>query len=1430
MTTKRGSLIWGLCLWIITTWGVGPQSVGAKTSDSDPSGFAFQVNVPEPTFLLQLDGSSKIEIEGFRAVERQPGAPNLPTQTFLIAIPPGAVPRLEYTVRGTLRLHERRPTPVPRLRLDAAKLDHEKMIRFDRDLPKRVETLAKATTETLEADPSLYSASAADVPWVRLGKPGTIRAQRYVTVYVRGARWDGERQLVEVPRGFDIRVAFDVTGAVEEAPPPVEPLFEDVYRQHFLNYDQGRGFRMTGPAQVAMMGAPATPATRSGSTPSHKLRVVENGPLRMDFALLDAAGLTAHAIDTWRLENRGEQVPLTTNDDGDGILEPGEWVQFYGQALDSEPHTVVNTDFPGTTIDLFEDRDFSDENIYFLTVDPPGQPAMPEDPSPPQFALTPPLMVDATVHEETDDGYRPLGAADPWYWLPTLFATGAANRVDTVSLPQLHDPTAGLQVRVHLRGASEVSAVNPDHQTQVSLLNQADQVLATDPATFDGRVLYLHDFGWTFSGVAASNPVKIQIEAIDIGGGNRNDVILDFIEIDYQRSFIADTDRFEFSWPNGDQEFLIDGFTGTEIEVWELTAQSGAGVIQPVRLTGVQVAASGPGVFSARFLMDNDAALADGTPRRFVAFGSGSVALLAGTEFPVDVVSDLRDPLNQADLVVIAHDDVLDASPGSALDNLLAHRATPAGGGLTSKVVRLEDIQDDFNFGLAGPQAIREFLRWIVSTEPGEGWASPKPALVLLLGDGSFDYKGGAPQGNLVPTQIVFKDVIELGFYASDNLLAAVVGDDSLADLVVGRLPARTLPEAEIYLEKTLDYETLAPAGDWTKHALTISDKGKGSSTASEAFEFEFTNAAGLAEMGTLPYTRRELKYYADYFEPGVPDAPNVMRQDIKDAVNGNDMFSGAALVQFSGHGNFVVWSDDAFLDERFPPNLDTSDLMNGLKLPWVIVHNCLSGGFHSTLFETMGEDWLRRIGGGAMGVFAPSGLSTNYLGLPVTQWVWGSMFGPQMRRDVAGPVMSVWTGLCGQNSIEPCQQYVLLGDPAARLQLRSVEPATAVQATGSNLQVELNWTASDTPGATYRVLRTESLVFPYSQRAAGVVGTTYTDTPVQNTHTYYYIIIATDPEGFESRWSNFNTDCQVSGPDCVQATPLNPDPPSIPTGLQVVDPGLGDRLIFIWNTNPEEDLDFYTVKWGLGAGNPTDAGQSGTPIFTALGLVDGEVYCATVSATNTSGNQSSDTVEVCDFPVFAPGVRLPDFIDDLKVSIQAANVVLEWTEVVTDVYGKPANVVNYEIFRGNPPDYSNGGLTKIADCAAPCSSYQDFGAATGPSVHYRVRAVDGAGRPGSLGSEAPMGVGLTVERAPVFGDVRLTWTPATVTLDGLPVDLGHYALYASDTPFSKEDVVDGVLTPMLTLTGTSIDLTPPAESRYYSVWVVDTRGNMSPD
>jgi len=467
------------------------------------------------------------------------------------------------------------------------------------------------------------------------------------------------------------------------------------------------------------------------------------------------------------------------------------------------------------------------------------------------------------------------------------------------------------------------------------------------------------------------------------------------------------------------------------------------------------------------------------------------------------------------------------------------------------------------------------------------------------------------------------------------------------------------------------------------------------------------------------------------------------------------------------------------------------------------------------------------------MAVFAPTGLSYNFVGSPASESIFDDLFGRTKQRVIGPVVINALVALCGRGSIESCQAYTLQGDPATRLVLRDVEPPSGVQATAGDARVDLSWAASGTAGVSYDVYRADRFdASAYSVVASGLAGTTHGDTGLVNARDYYYYMVAVDPEGFESRWSNLNADCPTSGPDCVRATPLNPLPPAPPSGMQVTDPGLGHLLDVRWAPSGESDLERYTLHYGVASGNYSWTIEIGLQTsLTISGLTEGQEYFFAVTATNTSQMTSDPSDEVSDSPVLGMGLRSPSFIGNLVVSRAADDIVLDWTEVTTDVFGKPKTVTGYEVLRGTAPNYSPGSMVVIGGCSSPCASYTDPGAAAHSSdFHYRVRAVDADGNKGGLGSEPPASAVVFLgksETAP--GDLVLTWQPVTATVDGWPTEIKHYLVYASDAPFTREDIRDAVLMPVDVIDTNSFEFTPASQSRYYSVLAEDIRGNVSP-
>jgi hypothetical protein len=660
--------------------------------------------------------------------------------------------------------------------------------------------------------------------------------------------------------------------------------------------------------------------------------------------------------------------------------------------------------------------------------------------------------------------------------------------------------------------------------------------------------------------------------------------------------------------------------------------------------------------------------------------------------------------------------------------------------------------------------------------------------------------------------------------------------------MAIGRLPVRTPAEADTVLQKILDYEQIPPPGDWRAHSLFIADRSNGIDDF-EAREFERINDIGSGLLSGTSYSFQHLRYWSDncIVPPGSPTSPQcdalAMRAEIQDAINGVSG-PGPALIQYTGHGNFDWWSSDKLFcanDVGACGQDDTELLTNGGRLPWLLVHNCLSSGFYTTALKSFGEQWLKHDGGGAVAVFAPSGLGFRFLGEGVTETIWTSLFGPAKERSLSIPVLSTLVRLCTQDSIEGCQFYTLLGDPALTLGLPSVHPPTGASADGGNAVVDLSWTPSVTPDVTYHVYRTWHLDLPYVRINAEPVTCSssaqpcFSDTDVVNGQSYFYSIVAVDAEGFESAWSNPNQDCPA-GPECLRAQPVNLTPPAVPGNVQVYDAETGGRLVVSWSANPEPDIKHYTIHWGT-----TPALGSSRIAYAApylLGpLQDGTTYYVAVSATNTSLVTSALSAIHAGVPSLVLGIKAPDWVGDLRLGRVGEDALLTWGAVTADIHGKPVAIAQYEVYRSTSPVFQPTPERLIGLAAG--ASFVDGGALApgGPDYFYRVRAMTAAGHAGGFGGQLPQGIGdLLLERPDAEpSKLRLFWTPVITDFDGAPTAISHYEVYAGAVPFRRADIEEGSMQPVATTPGPPAEVDLPAESRYYSVIGVDARGNRSP-
>jgi hypothetical protein len=701
---------------------------------------------------------------------------------------------------------------------------------------------------------------------------------------------------------------------------------------------------------VRAMWAPPSAAT----TPTYKILVVEDGIYRLNKTWLEANGVDVSGFDLSqvRIYNLGQEIAITVYDeDGDNDFDAEDYIYFYGRAVDENYAKYTN------------------KNVYWLTLYTlEGGVGLPRrmaaiDGEPISDPDNVPLIHTFSVHHEVDREYwsRAPGddGLDRYFFQP--YVVGA----DVGYEPPPGDPNPGDPVSfdLFLPGVDDQGTLkillggswDTNHQVAVSL-----------------NGIPLGTYGW--SGIAF---YEVTISPVDLVDGTntvtlecltgRDNIAVDWFEVTYPRRFEVSNDNLKFSYETG-YRFQVADFSGTDLLAFDIT--SPANVDRVVNFEILDTGGADP------YTLDFEPPSGSGE-RTYLVLTSDQVKTPAAIS--EDVYGNLANPPTGADYILITHRDIgwdADRKPYQWLTDLTALRADPQAQDLGVKVVDVQDIFDEFSYGIESPEALRDFLAYAYTY-----WPQPAPQYVLLVGDSTRNPKnnpdpwfGTDTVTTYLPTYLTFTE--HAGETATDEWFVRVSGDDAISDLYIGRLPAKSVNEATIMVNKILAYETSYNTKIWEKTVLLISDNQ--TQVYESAFEDMNEDVMSLIPLGmNKPITA----YLDSYFDAGLTSG--ALTKDIKDAINGvriidSNPIEGVLMVNYSGHGSTQIWANESVFR-----NSDVADLTNSGKFPFIVSMSCLNGYFAypeawNLPFPSLAEALLRARDKGAAAAFMSTGLTTT--------------------------------------------------------------------------------------------------------------------------------------------------------------------------------------------------------------------------------------------------------------------------------------------------------------------------------------------------------------------------------------------------------------------------------------------------------------------
>jgi hypothetical protein len=331
------------------------------------------------------------------------------------------------------------------------------------------------------------------------------------------------------------------------------------------------------------------------------------------------------------------------------------------------------------------------------------------------------------------------------------------------------------------------------------------------------------------------------------------------------------------------------------------------------------------------------------------------------------------------------------------------------------------------------PAAIKNYLYHAYTA-----WPAPAPLYVLLVGDGSYDFKNysGYNPPTYIPPYLAHVDPW-WGETAADNRYVTLAGNDFLPDMIIGRLPVNPPAEAAVIVDKIIRYETTPTPGDWNARHLFVADNPDAAGNFHDDSDLGYNSVSE-------PFVGQKFYYSPnDSSQPYLYPTAETLRSTLLDNFN-----QGAGLITFHGHSSWLQWAVEGLFRyywDSNPANNDLVTLRNQYRLPVVLEMTCFTASFHRPEYSTLDESLLRLAGGGAVAVWGSTGLGVS-TGHQALQSGFGQAIYEQGEQNLGAAILAGKINLYATGFHQDLlDTFTLLGDPALTMNFSPTPFSTQV-------------------------------------------------------------------------------------------------------------------------------------------------------------------------------------------------------------------------------------------------------------------------------------------------------------------------------------------------------------------------------------------------
>jgi hypothetical protein len=632
----------------------------------------------------------------------------------------------------------------------------------------------------------------------------------------------------------------------------------------------------------------------------------------------NGGGMLPESNATGRVDDLIENA-IMVQDGGDGKLDPGDYVLFYGESPDKWIFNYITYKF------THQKNLYSDSTFYFVTIGNTAGKRIQQVPSlaDTAFINTSLNFIDYAFHDVDSVNLTQSGKT----WVGETFSVNKNTRDISFSFPHL-DSMAAARVVTHVLAKSTLSSsfLLTDHKNfnqsiHIPDLNPSSDIFALD-STKSSFLLNPHspiDFTLTYS-----------MNEPSANGW------LDYIEVTCQRKLTWSGPQMSFRDPNTVyipvSEFRLTG-ANPSVVIWDVTKTGNATQIIPVMIGSM-----------LKFRVTTDSL------KEFIAFDGSSY-------YPVHLSGPVPNQdlhsLDLVNLVVVTHPLFREQA-----DSLAEFHRTQ--NNLTVTVVDVNQIFTEFGCGQRDLTAIRDFMKMLYD----KGYPDNSPRYLLLFGDGTYDPKDRiTANDNFIPPYESNEYLSTTLSYVSDDYFG-IMGDaegnsmNGSIEIGIGRLPVNTIDQAQNVFNKIKRYSSIndSTMADWKNTITFVADDPDSN--------LHMQQADQLADTVKMKYPVFNVKkIYNDAYR--FTSSPSGLRSpDCEKAIT-QAVLDGGSVFSYTGHGGEDGWSDTKILTVK-----DINTWNNNYRLPVFITATCEFGRFDNPSRPTGGELVITKPDGGAIAIF----------------------------------------------------------------------------------------------------------------------------------------------------------------------------------------------------------------------------------------------------------------------------------------------------------------------------------------------------------------------------------------------------------------------------------------------------------------------------